>query len=100
MPIEHLLILGAALFCIGLLVVLSRKNAIAVLIGIELMLNASNINLVAFSHFDPDLLQGQIFALFVITVAAAEAAVGLAIVVRVYQYFQTADLDQLNQLNG
>lgn len=100
MPIEYLLILGAALFCIGLLVVLSRKNAIAVLIGIELMLNASNINLVAFSHFDPDLLQGQIFALFVITVAAAEAAVGLAIVVRVYQYFQTADLDQLNQLNG
>lgn len=100
MPIEHLLILGAALFCMGLLVVLSRKNAIAVLIGIELMLNASNINLVAFSHFDPDLLQGQIFALFVITVAAAEAAVGLAIVVRVYQYFQTADLDQLNQLNG
>ena len=100
MPIEHLLFLGAALFCIGPLVVLTRKNAIAVLIGIELMLNASNINLVAFSHFDPDLLQGQIFALFVITVAAAEAAVGLAIVVKVYQYFQTADLDQLNQLKG
>ena len=100
MPLEHLLILGVALFCIGLLVVLTRKNAIAVLIGIELMLNASNINLVAFSHFDPDLLQGQIFALFVITVAAAEAAVGLAIVVKVYQYFQTAELDQLNQLKG
>ena len=100
MPLEHLLILGVALFCIGLLVVLTRKNAIAVLIGIELMLNASNINLVAFSHFDPDLLQGQIFVLFVITVAAAEAAVGLAIVVKVYQYFQTADLDQLNQLKG
>lgn len=100
MPIEHLLFLGAALFCIGLLVVLTRKNAIAVLIGIELMLNASNINLVTFSHFDPDLMQGQIFALFVITVAAAEAAVGLAIVVKVYQYFQTADLDKLNQLKG
>ena len=100
MPIEHLLFLGAALFCIGLMVVVTRKNAIAVLIGIELMLNASNINLVAFSHFDPDLLQGQIFALFVITVAAAEAAVGLAIVVKVYQYFQTADLDKLNQLKG
>ena len=100
MPIEHLLFLGAALFCIGLLVVLTRKNAIAVLIGVELMLNASNINLVAFSHFDPDLLQGQIFALFVITVATAEAAVGLAIVVKVYQYFQTADLDQLNELKG
>ena len=100
MPIEHLLFLGAALFCIGLLVVLTRKNAIAVLIGVELMLNASNINLVAFSHFDPDLLQGQIFALFVITVATAEAAVGLAIVVKVDQYFQTADLDQLNELKG
>lgn len=100
MPVEHLIILGAILFCIGLFVVLTRKNAIAVLIGIELMLNASNINLVAFSHFDPDLLQGQIFALFVITVAAAEAAVALAIVVKVYQYFQTADLDKISKLKG
>lgn len=100
MPIEHLLILGAILFCIGLFVVLTRKNAIAVLIGVELMLNAANINLVAFSHFDPDLLQGQVFALFVITVAAAEAAVALAIVVKVYQYFQTADLDKISELKG
>lgn len=100
MPVEHLVILGAVLFCIGLFVVLTRKNAIAVLIGIELMLNASNINLVAFSHFDPDFLQGQIFALFVITVAAAEAAVALAIVVKVYQHFQTADLDKISELKG
>lgn len=100
MPIEHMLFLGAALFCIGLLVVITRKNAIAVLIGIELMLNAANVNLVTFSHFDPDLMQGQIFALFVITVAAAEAAVGLAIVIKVYRYFQTADLDKLNDLKG
>ncbi|GAB5527614.1 MAG: NADH-quinone oxidoreductase subunit NuoK [Roseivirga sp.] len=100
MPIEHLLILGAILFCIGLFVVLTRKNAIAVLIGVELMLNAANINLVAFSHFDPDKLQGQVFALFVITVAAAEAAVALAIVVKVYQYFQTADLDKISELKG
>ncbi|MFT6971372.1 MAG: NADH:ubiquinone oxidoreductase subunit K [Candidatus Endobugula sp.] len=100
MPIDVLLYLGAALFCIGLAVVVTRKNAIAVLIGIELMLNAANLNLVAFSRFDSDELQGQVFALFVITVAAAEAAVALAIVVKVYQYFQTADLDQINELKG
>lgn len=100
MPVEHLLTLGAILFCIGLFVVLTRKNAIAVLIGVELMLNAVNINLVTFSHFDPDRLQGQVFALFVITVAAAEAAVALAIVVKVYQYFRTADLDKISELKG
>lgn len=100
MPIDVLLLLGAALFCIGLAVVVTRKNAIAVLIGIELMLNAANLNLVAFSRFDGDQLQGQIFALFVITVAAAEAAVALAIVVKVYQHFNTADLDQINELKG
>jgi NADH:ubiquinone oxidoreductase subunit K len=100
MPIDLLLYLGAALFCIGLAVVVTRKNAIAVLIGIELMLNAANLNLVVFSRFDGEQLQGQIFALFVITVAAAEAAVALAIVVKVYQHFQTADLDQINELKG
>ena len=100
MPLEHLLFLGAALFVIGLWVVLTRKNAIAVLIGIELMLNAANINLVAFGYFDPVRFQGQVFALFTITVAAAEAAVALAIVVRVYRYFQTADLDKINELKG
>lgn len=100
MPLDYLLYLGAFLFCAGLFVVVSRKNAIMVLIGIELMLNAANINLVAFSKFDPSALQGQIFAIFIITVAAAEAAVGLAIVVKVYQYFQTADLDKINELKG
>ena len=100
MPVEYLVMLSAVLFCSGLYVALTRKNAIAVLIGIELMLNAANINLVAFGHFDPDLMQGQIFALFVITVAAAEAAVGLAIVVKVYQYFQTANLDEISELKG
>jgi NADH:ubiquinone oxidoreductase subunit K len=100
MSIDILLLLGAALFCIGLAVVVTRKNAIAVLIGIELMLNAANLNLVAFSRFDGDQLQGQIFALFLITVAAAEAAVALAIVVKVYQHFNTADLDQINELKG
>ena len=100
MPIDVLLLLGAALFCIGLAVVVTRKNAIAVLIGIELMLNAANLNLVAFSRFDGDEFQDQIFTLFVITVAPAEAAVALAIVVKVYQHFNTADLDQINELKG
>lgn len=100
MPLEYLLYTGGFLFCAGLFVVVTRKNAIMVLIGIELMLNAANINLVAFSKFDPSALQGQIFAIFVITVAAAEAAIGLAIVVKVYRYFQTADLDKINKLKG
>ncbi len=100
MPFDYLLFLGALLFCIGLFVVVTRKNAIMVLIGIELMLNAANINLIAFSSFDPNALQGQIFSLFIITVAAAEAAVGLSIVVKVYKYFQTADLDKINELKG
>ena len=99
-PLSHYLILAALLFCIGLAVVLTRRNAIAVLIGLELMLNAANINLVAFSRYDAFQLQGQIFALFVIVVAAAEAAVALALVVRVYGYFKVADLDKLNELKG
>ncbi len=70
-----------------------------VLIGIELMLNAANLNLIAFSSYDGS-LQGQIFSIFLITVAAAEAAVGLAIVVKVYNYFRTADLDKINELKG
>ncbi len=100
MPVDHLLILGAGLFVIGFIVVTTRKNAIAVLIGIELMLNAANINLVVFSRFDPDFLQGQVFALFVITVAAAETAVALAIVLKVYRHFKTADLDKISELRG
>ncbi|MFY0593597.1 NADH-quinone oxidoreductase subunit NuoK [Roseivirga sp.] len=100
MPLDYLLILGAFLFCAGLFVVVTRKNAIMVLIGIELMLNAANLNLIAFSSFDSMALQGQIFSIFVITVAAAEAAVGLSIIVKVYKHFQTADLDKINNLKG
>lgn len=100
MPLDYLLFLGALLFCAGLFVVVTKKNAIMVLIGIELMLNAANVNLIAFSSFDPNALQGQIFSLFIITVAAAEAAVGLSIVVKVYKYFKTADLDKINELKG
>ena len=99
-PLSHYLILATLLFCIGLAVTITRRNAIAVLIGLELMLNAANINLVAFSRYDGLLLQGQVFALFVIVVAAAEAAVALALVVRVYGYYKIADLDKLNELKG
>lgn len=89
-------ILSAFLFAAGLGIVITRKNAIFVLIGIELMLNASNLNFVAISSkYD---LQGQFFALFVIVVAAAEAAVALAIVLKIYHYYGTVDLDKVNHL--
>lgn len=99
-PVEHFMILAAVLFCIGLVIVITKRNAIVVLMGVELMLNAANINLVAFSRYDADLLQGQLFSLFVIVVAAAEAAVALAIVLKVYSYYKTADLDKVNELKG
>ena len=98
-PIEHFVIFSAALFCLGLIIVIIKKNAILVLMGIELLLNAANVNLVAFAQYDPS-IQGQMFSLFVIMVAAAEAAVALAIVVRVYAHFKTADLDQIKDLKG
>lgn len=100
MPLNFLLFLGAILFSCGLYVVITRRNVIMVLIGIELMLNAANVNLVAFSAFDPGELQGQVFTLFIITVAAAEVAVGLALVVKVYQYFQSSDLTDIKELKG
>lgn len=96
--LNHYLLIAAILFCVGLSVAVTRKNAIFVLIGIELMLNAANLNLVAFSQFDPDKLQGQSLALFVIVVAAAEAALALAIVLQVYKYYKTSNLDQLKKL--
>lgn len=99
-PIEHYIILSAALFSIGVAVAITKKNAIVVLMGIELILNAANINLVAFSRFDPLLLQGQAFAIFVMVIAAAEAAVALAIVLKIYGYFRSIGLDELNQLKG
>ena len=99
-PTEHFLVLAAVLFCIGLIAVITKRNAIVVLMGVELMLNASNINLVAFSRYDGFQLQGQMFALFVIVVAAAEAAVALAIVLKVYNYYKTSELDKVNELKG
>jgi NAD(P)H-quinone oxidoreductase subunit 4L len=93
------LILSAFLFCTGIYGVLARKNAVLVLMSIELMLNAVNINLVAFSAFRGN-VSGQIFALFVITIAAAEVGVGLAIVLLIYRNEHTSDLDEVDQLKG
>ena len=98
--ITHYLVVAALLFIIGLAVIITKKNAIMVLIGIELMFNASNLNLVAFSRYDRQFLQGQVFALFIIVVAAAETAIALAIILKVYKYYQTTEVDTMNQLKG
>jgi len=97
-PLEHYLLLSALLFSIGLAIVIIKKNAIVVLIGIELILNAANINLVAFSQYDASRLQGNIFALFFIVIAAAEAAVAMAIVLKVYNFYKTSNLDEVNAM--
>jgi NADH:ubiquinone oxidoreductase subunit K len=97
-PIEHFLLLGVLLFSLGLLIVITKRNTIMVLLGIELLLNASNLNLVAFNQLRPSSLDGQMFVLFVIIVAVSEAAVGLAIVLQVYQYFQSSMPDTVSEL--
>ena len=94
-PLEHILLLSAVLFSLGILAVITKRHAVIVLMGIELIFNAANLNLVAFSRHDPQFMQGQLFSLFVIIVAAAEAAIALAIVLRVYQHFKTANLNQI-----
>lgn len=97
-PLSHFLIVSGCVFTIGLYAVLAKKNAIMVLIGIELMINASILNLVAFGRFDPSLYTGQVFALFAIVLAAAGVAVGLAIVLNVYKHYQSINPDDINQL--
>jgi NADH:ubiquinone oxidoreductase subunit K len=93
------LIFAAALFSIGLYGVLARKNAVAILMGIELMLNAVNINLVAFWRYqDPTVITGQVFAVIVFAVAAAEIAVGLALVISLYRRKNTVVADEINML--
>lgn len=97
-PTIHILYLGALLFSIGIMIVITKRNAIMVLLGIELMLNASNLNLIAFNQLYPDQYNGQFFVLFVIIVAVCEAAVGLAIILRTYQYYRTPVPDEINEL--
>ena len=116
LTLQHFLALGAVLFAVGLFAVITRKNSIAILLGVELMLNAANINLIAFQRFlapvhivdigevryTTDLfnlaLDGQIFALIVITLAACEAAVGLAIILNVYRTLRTTTADEVSLL--
>ena len=99
--LQLFLIISAALFCIGLLAALSRRHAIFILIGIELMLAAADINFVAFWRFAPQPHPtGVMVAIFAIAIAAAEAAVGLALVIAVYRHYRTTNVDQLDQLKG
>jgi NADH-quinone oxidoreductase subunit K len=100
-PIQAYLLVSVLLFAIGLLAVFVRRNAIGVLLGIELMLNAANINFVAFWRYGGAArMEGQVFTVVVITVAAAEAAIALAIILNVYRRFKTANVDQINLMKG
>lgn len=101
-PLQAYLGLAAFLFCCGFYGALTRRNAIAMLMAIELMLNAVNINLVAFWRYGPnrDDLAGQSFAIFVIAVAAAEVAVGLALIIAIYRARRTVQLDEMDMLQG
>jgi NAD(P)H-quinone oxidoreductase subunit 4L len=98
--IDDVLVVGGLLFAIGLYVALSRRNAVGVLMGVELMLNSVNLNLIGFAKLteSPRPIDGQVFSVFVITVAAAEAAVALALAVAVYRYRQSIDVDELDLL--
>lgn len=101
-PLIACLLLSSLLFSIGLAGALTRRNAILVLIGIELMLNAANLNFIAFWRYgsNPAALTGIMFTLFSIGIAAAEAAVGLGIILAAYRHTQTTDLDQMNSMKG
>lgn len=95
--LTHYLVVSSLLFCLGLFAVLTRRNAVAILMGIELMLNAGNINLVAFNRYvAPAAVSGQVFALVIITLAACEAAVGLALVMAAYRNLETIHIDEIN----
>ena len=101
-PLHHYLLLAALLFSIGLAGALTRSNAILVLIGIELMLNAANLNFIAFWRYGPhpEALSGVMFVIFSIGIAAAEAAVGLALIIAIYRHFKTTNLDQIDSMKG
>ena len=96
--LNHYLVVGGILFSLGLYTVLTRRNAISILMGVELILNSANINYVAFSHFGSGNVEGQIYAIFVIMLAAAEAAIGLAIVLAIFQIFHTIDVEAAETL--
>ena len=102
MSLQHYLIVSALLFSVGFAGAVSRRNGILVLIGVELMLNAANLNFIAFWRYgaNPEALTGIIFVIFAIGIAAAEASVGLALVIAVYRHYRTIRLDQIDSLKG
>ena len=99
--IQSYLVIASILFSLGVFAVITRRNAIAILMGIELILNAANINFIAFNRFGGmERLDGHIFSIFVIVLAAAEAAVALAIVINLFKMIGTVNIDKANQLKG
>jgi NADH-quinone oxidoreductase subunit K len=98
--LEHYLVVSLAVFSLGLYCVLTRKNALGILLGVELVLNAANLNYVAFNRYAAAGYDGQVFAIFVIMLAAAEAAIGLAIVLGIYRSFHTIDVEAIDRLRG
>ena len=98
LSLHHFVVLSGILFALGLFTVVTRRNAIGILMGIELILNSANINYVAFARYGGGGYDGQAFAIFVIALAAAEAAIGLAIVLGIYQEFETIDVEATDRL--
>lgn len=96
----HFVFVAAMLFCLGAFTILTRKNAVGMLMGVELILNSANVNLVAFSHYVTGTIGGQVFALFIIVLAAAEAAIALAIVLAIFQNFGTIDASKVDTMQG
>ena len=99
-PLQVYLMIGAVLFVAGVFCVATRRNAVMILMGVELILNSANVNLVAFNRFTPRGMDGQLFAIFVIIMAASEAAVALAIVLNIYNNIKTIDVDEADSLKG
>jgi NADH-quinone oxidoreductase subunit K len=100
LQLQHFLAVGALLFTLGVYTVLTRRNAVSILMGIELILNSANLNFVAFNRYGRLGVQGQLFAVFVIIMAAAEAAVALAIVLNLYKNMNSIDVDEADSLRG
>ena len=98
--LAHYLVLGAVLFALGILAMVARRNAIGVLIGIELVLNAANVNLIAFGRYTDAGLRGPVFAVFVIMLAAAEAAIALALLLNLFERTGSVSVDEANELKG
>ena len=100
LTLQHFLMVGACLFGLGLFTVMTRRNAVGILLGVELILNAAALNFVAFEHYVAGGVSGQVFTVFIIILAASEAAIALAIVLQVYRGFRSIAADELNDLKN